>query len=372
MKRWIALAVFVVVLSTAATVAVQYMPASTGDAFPVFPVGSYGSKTAGALPKAVLEGGRVYEFGTMPQQATGKHSFVVKNTGRADLILTMISSTCSCTLAKFKDGEKAVVKPGESTDIVLEFETRVNNGDYDKGAEIGTNDPDLERFSLRVHGKVYPAVMTIPASEVVNFSNIANDVEDHQAYFALYSKDRPGLKIVKTTSSDPKQVVVTHEPASAADCKELKIEKGWKVGVNVKAGLPLGAFRHEVVVTTDHPKQPEVRMTVVGTMSGPVNIQPGRLIMHGVNGQSGDAGGVIVTVRNNRETRFEVVEAPPGLKVEIKPVEGSTRKGRYRLSVMVPPGTTARDIESEVVLKTDHPKAGKVIVPVSIWVQGAP
>lgn len=370
MKRWIVLAVFVVLLSTAATVAVQYMPAST-TRMPNFPVGSFNEKKTGPRPRAVLEGSQTYEFGTMPQHATGKHAWVVRNTGTADLELRMISSTCSCTLAKFKDGAGAVVKPGESTPIVLEFETRTNNGDYAKGAEIGTNDVDLPQFSLHVHGKVYPAVMTYPTSDTVNFLNIANDADDHKAYFALYSKDRPELKVVKATSSDPKNVLVTYDPLTAADCKELKVEKGWKVGVNARAGLPLGVFRHEVVITTDHPTQPEVRMNVVGKMTGPINLMPGHLIMHEVYGKTGDSGDMTLTVRNNRETKFEVFEAPKGIKVDIRPIEGSTRKGRYRLNVVVPPGTPAQEIEGEIVLKTDHPKAETVIVPVSIWVQGS-
>src|SRR5262249_61219442 len=100
MKRWIILAVFAVVLSTAGTVAVQLMDASPVPAGPTFPAGASVS-AKGAKPKAVLEGDQTYYFGTMPQRATGKHAWVVRNEGNADLVLHMISSTCSCTLAKF-------------------------------------------------------------------------------------------------------------------------------------------------------------------------------------------------------------------------------------------------------------------------------
>lgn len=368
MKRWILLAVFAVVLSTAATVAVQYMPASTGprDETP-FPVGPKADK--GPKPKAVLEEKTTFDFGTMAQQATGKHAWVVKNTGEADLELTMISSTCSCTLAKFKDGKSAVVKPGESTDIVLEFETRTNNGDYRKGANIGTNDPSLPQFSLHVHGNVYPAVMTMPPGGVVNFQGISNDDEDHVMHVAVYSKDRPETKIVKITTSKPDDILVTYTPLAELELKELQVDKGYHVSIDIKPTLPLGNFKEEVRVIVDHPQQSEVRLAVVGKMSGPISYTPtSGLEMHQVEGKTGGRGEVTLTVRNKRPVAFTVASAPKDLVVQVLPFDDSAKPGRYRLAVTIPPGTSAKKIEGDIVLKSDHPKASELSVPVSVWV----
>jgi len=376
MKRWLILAALVVVLASAATVAVQSLPASSaaGDGLR-FPVGKGAivkvdaTVPTGPQPKAVVEGDRTYEFGTMPQQSTGKHPFVVKNGGRGDLELTMISSTCSCTLAKFKDGKKAVVKPGESTEIVLEFETRENNGDYSKGAKIGTNDPDLPEFSLGVHGTVYPAVMTYPPGNSVNYFTLTTDEADHVNGVALYSKDRPETKVLSVRTSKPELIVATHEPLSAEDCKQLQVERGVKVLLNVKTGLPLGNFREEVMITTDHPRQPETHLTLTGRMVGPVNLLPDRLIMHDVSGESGGRKEIMISVRNGRETKFQVAQVPKGLTAEVLGGDAPGMKGRYRLSVTVPPGSPAREISEDIVLTTDHPQAGKLIVPVSVFIQ---
>jgi hypothetical protein len=367
MKRWIILAVLVVVLSTAATVAVQLMDASPVPGGPAFPVAA--SETArGSKAKAVLEGEPTFYFGTLPQRATGKHAWVVRNEGQSELILHMISSTCSCTLAKFKNGEKAVVPPGETTEIVLEYETRENNGDYEKGAEIGTNDPSLPQFSLHVRGKVFPAVVVYPSNTAI-FGNITNDEDDNRTLLALYSKDRPQTKVLKATSSRPKDLTVDFEPLEKKDAQQLGAEEGgYKLTFHARPGLPLGSFREEVILTTDHPKQPEVKVTVVGKMSGPVNLIPDRLFMHQVNGKTGGRGDMIIAVRGGRETKCEVVKAPKGLEVGIAPA-GGTSKGRYKLTVEVPPGTPAREIEGEIVIKTDHPRAATVTAPVSVWVQ---
>jgi len=347
------------------------MSAATPDrvAFPVV-TSVKASADGSAAPKALLEGEPTFEFGNLPQETTGTHSWVVKNVGRGDLELWMISATCSCTLAKFKDGKKATVKPGESTEIALQYETRGNNGDYRKGAEIGTSDPSLPQFSLYVHGQVHPAVMTLPPGGLVNYMSLSNDKEDHQFHLALFSQDRPDLKILKTTSSESEGITITSEPMSAADAKSVEAGGGYKVTVHLNPnGMPLGTFRREAVITTDHPKQPLVRLTITGKLSGPVNVIPENLQMHQVDGKVGGSKDLIVSVRSGRETKFSVDSAPKGLQAEVAP---SGKKGRYRLTVTVPPGSPAQEIDGDIVLKSDHPKADKVTVPVSVWVQSVP
>lgn len=373
MMRWVLFAVAVAGLASVATVAVQYVPMSAATPDRVaFPVGTSAKSSAdrSAAPKAVLEGDPTFEFGNLPQETTGTHSWVVKNVGRGDLEIWMIKATCSCTLAKFKDGKKATVKPGESTEITLEYETRGNNGDFRKGAEIGTSDPDLPEFSLYVHGQVHPAVTTLPPGGFVNFMNISNDKEDNQYHLALFSQDRPGLKILKTSSSESEGITITSEPMSAADAQSVDAGGGYKVTVHLNPnGMPLGTFRREAVITTDHPKQPLVRLTITGKLSGPVNVIPENLQMHQVDGKVGASRDLIVSVRSGRETKFTVDSTPKNLKAEIAP---SGMKGRYRLTVTVPPGSPAQEIEGEIVLKSDHPKADKVTLPVSVWVQRVP
>ena len=375
MKLWIILAAVVVALSSTATVAIQYLPVAGSTGGPSFPVGGAGlsDKELWGKPKAVVEGDRYFDFGTMPQQVVGKHNWVVRNEGQGVLELWMISSTCSCTLAKFKDGEKAYVKPGETTEITLEFETRSNNGTYEKGAEIGSNDPKLPQFPLHVRGKVYPAVMVFPPldSNVVNLLDIGNDDASHFTKLGIFSKDRPETKIVKVTTSAPKHIVCSWAPVKTEELKSMHLEACEQLLIELKTDLPLGPFRHEVVVTTDHPKQPEVRLTLTGTLIGPISLgNPGRLIMHSpvIDGKVGGTGKLDLTVAENRETQFEVVKAPRGITAAVLPAENAKMKGHYRLVVTVPPGTPAQNILSRIELKTDHPKARTLFVPVDIWV----
>jgi hypothetical protein len=373
MMRWIVLVVLLVGLSAAGTVAVQLWHSGDSDQpeVPHIPV----ALARGPRPRAVLDGNPVYEFGTLPQRTTGKHTWTVHNTGEADLELTMLSSTCSCTLAKFKNGSKAIVPPGKSDTIDLEFETRENNGEYLKGAEIGTNDPALESFSLRVKGMVYPAVITYPPEAVVNFGQITNESDDNLARIAVYSLDRPETKVVKITSANPnitgEVLELTPEELKTLPNQGQNVKRAMKVNLKVKAGMPLGLFREEAVIVTDHPKQPEVRVSLNGRMNGPIKAMPSNVMMHDVYTKAGAAGEIRVLVANRRPTKFKVVKKPEALDVEIVPSDADKQPGNYRLIVKVPPATSPQRFEGEIVLETDHPKAAEVIIPVSVWVLNA-
>ena len=56
--------------------------------------------------------------------------------------------------------------------------------------------------------------------------------------------------------------------------------------------------------------------------------------------------------------------------VAVTQLDPSSPGGQYLLTVTVPPGMPPGDIDDQIVLKTDHPKAGEVKIPVAIRIQG--
>ena len=83
---------------------------------------------------------------------------------------------------------------------------------------------------------------------------------------------------------------------------------------------------------------------------------------------------LVIMVRNAPETKFEVVEKPDNLKVEIIPSDVNTgtiaKVRRYKMVVTVPPGTPAGQIDGAITLKSDHPQASRVKIPVDVVVLG--
>src|SRR5271166_2777000 len=130
MLRWVILSVVVVVLAAAATLVAQYLNGSNPSWD--LPSGNR-TKTEGPQPLAEVDGSQTHEFGPMSTQKTGTHKWTLANKGQADLDIWLAGSTCMCTIAKMKQGEKATIKPGESTEIEVEWKTKEAVGEFNKG-----------------------------------------------------------------------------------------------------------------------------------------------------------------------------------------------------------------------------------------------
>jgi hypothetical protein len=365
MLRWIILGVAVVVLTALATLAVAFLPdPEAGTLVPA-------KTTTGPQPKLELDQEPIYQFGKMSQHAQGKHTWTIKNVGEADLELWMEGKpTCSCTIAKLENGQKAVVPPGGSTAIELEWNTKdFERDNYSQGATFGTNDASRPTFHLTVAGKVAPAVVVYPAP-TIPFQTISNE-DSHQARIAVFSPDRPKLKLTKLASSKPGLIVADFTPMTPEEAKQLKAEAGYRVNVVIKPGMPQGAFTEELVIQTDHPHRPEVKMSLTGNMLGPISVVPEGLRLPDVSGLKGAQRDLTLLVRGRPDTHFEVAHAPAKLQVDIARDDTPTLPGRYRMTVTVPPGTPSGWIKDSIILKTDHPRSSEVKIPVNIRVSRA-
>jgi hypothetical protein len=370
MKRWILLAALVVALSTAATVALQYVQVEPKSDSPQFPVVE---NQPGPKPWVEVLGDLTYKFDAKPQHDKFSNDWVIKNKGDGDLHLHLNATTCSCTVAEFPDHTKSkdiTVKPGGETRLHLTFDTKEFEGPYAKSATVGTNDPKHPEITFAAEGKVFPAVVFFPPERTIGFSSIPNDVE-HPAAVAMFSPDRPNLKIKKITSSKPDLIVADAVPLTKEEQAQIKAKGGgYRLSIRVKPGLPLGFFRDEIEIETDHPKQPKTKLTVTGKVVGPIALVPEHLRLHNISGRRGGSGQMTLMVRGFRDTKFEVEKKPEKLLVDISPTGGDSKAGKYKLTVTIPPGTSPGEIEDTIILKTDHPQASVVKIPIDVFILG--
>jgi len=96
---------------------------------------------------------KVFDFGTAPQRKTVEHDFVFTNTGKDDLIIHKVRSSCGCTAVSPKE---KVIKPGQSSSIKAIFHTGTYKGRQNKSITVITNDPDSPTTILRISGIVKP------------------------------------------------------------------------------------------------------------------------------------------------------------------------------------------------------------------------
>jgi hypothetical protein len=368
MKRWIVLIVTVIVLTAAVTFMTQNVTNSE-----LGPTAHAVNESKGPQPKVEIGGPLLYEFGKMSQFRKSSHVWEVKNVGNADLEMWMESSTCSCTIAKLATPPDSPakthvkVKPNETTPIELEWDTKQFQNEYSKGATIGTNDPRRPSFALSVKGVVYPPVMVFPP-EMITLNGISNE-EVTRTMVAVYSMDMPTMKVTKISTGRPEFFTTKQSPMTAEDRKNLNVPAGgYRIDVEVKPGLPLGRFSDALVIETDNPLQKETKVSIHGYATGPISVIPEKLSMRGVSGKNGATHSLSLLVRGGKDVLFEVVQKPDDrFDIQIARNDAApNQKGRWRLTLTIPPGTPPAHIEKEIILKTDHPSATEIKIPVSI------
>jgi hypothetical protein len=185
------------------------------------------------------------------------------------------------------------------------------------------------------------------------------------------SKDRPAMKITNLSTSRPGLIVATQEPFTDKDQKQFDIKTGHRVNVEIKPGMPLGMFHEDLVIETDHPLRPLVKVSVGGKTTGPISVVPERLSIPSVSSVQGYTKDLSLLVRGGRPTKFDIVRKPDKVKINISLNDTPTQKGRYRLRATVPPGTPPGVIEGDIVLKTDHPRCSEMKIPVMILISNA-
>ncbi len=88
-----------------------------------------------------------FDFGQTLQNKTVTKEFVVRNLGKADLVLEEVTTSCGCTAAL---PESKVIKPGAQTPLRVSVETRSSLGRAEKVVTIRSNDPTRAILQIKL------------------------------------------------------------------------------------------------------------------------------------------------------------------------------------------------------------------------------
>ena len=92
----------------------------------------------------------VFNFGTILEGEQVSTEFVFSNTGKADIIINKIETSCGCTVPEY---DKDPVKPGAKGSIRVRFDSNGKSGTQYKTIRIFSNSKD-DIFELVITGEV--------------------------------------------------------------------------------------------------------------------------------------------------------------------------------------------------------------------------
>ncbi|HCY75099.1 MAG TPA: hypothetical protein DHV28_04205 [Ignavibacteriales bacterium] len=101
-------------------------------------------------PKAVVKP-MSYDFGDIVQDSVFTTFYVITNEGGDLLEITKVNASCGCTAVM---SEKNELKPGESANIKVSFNSKGRTGKQSKIITVETNDPHNPAIKLALTGNV--------------------------------------------------------------------------------------------------------------------------------------------------------------------------------------------------------------------------
>ncbi len=95
-----------------------------------------------------------WDFGKVIQGEKPTHIFIVKNKGEGDLIIEGVKESCACIEASISTTR---IKPGESAEVKVSYDTTDYVGKDEKHFHIYSNDPQVPdtRINLYVETEVF-------------------------------------------------------------------------------------------------------------------------------------------------------------------------------------------------------------------------
>lgn len=351
------------------------------------------STPQGQGPKVEVEGGEIFDFGTMDRGSADKHNFVFRNVGNEPLVLTMGETTCKCTAMSsggktMEAKDQETIPPGGSFTVTLEWRTKTTEETFSQSAEFTTNDPRRETVRLLIHGRTVNAIE--PADERVVFPSISSN-EGAVADMFIYSHRDQELKILKHqwASADSNEFLdVAFLPLPDGEAAKKGARGGVRMRVSVKPGLRLGRTLHHLTLSTNYegienPVIP-IEVNVVGdiTLMGPkVRSATTTVVLGTIDQKEGLTHTVYLLVKgpHRDQTVPEIVEVAPGDSLQAtlgEPLTDSPTVKRIPITLKIPKGAlrgnflgTSDSKTGRIVLKTNHPQIKEIVITVMFVVQ---
>lgn len=217
------------------------------------------SPAAAGTPRAVIEE-TTHNAGEVPKGTIIEHDFIVRNDGDADLLVLDVKPACGCTTPGFD----RVIAPGTTGKITLKVDTARFKGPISKSATVQTNDPQQPTLRLVVNATVQTFIDVLPR-DVVNFRQYRGEESRQELTITSNEEGQFEIRDVQVTGES-----VRHELSRESDTQ-------YKLQVWADAESAVGNLNGTLKLITNSQREPEVRITVRGTILGQISVNPSTL-----------------------------------------------------------------------------------------------
>lgn len=210
-------------------------------------------------PKAVLKNIE-YDFGNIEQGKVVEFNFEISNSGDDVLRIDNVRASCGCTAAA---PEKKELRPGESTQILVSFNSSGRIGSQQKYVYLTTNDPSSSEIKLKITGNILPQGSPTSNDKLpkIVFSENQYDfgivkegeIVSHTFKFSNKGKATLQIKDIKTSCGCT---------AALISDKEIPPGKQGTLKVELDTKNRQGRMSRTITVVSNDPEEPNKILTI--------------------------------------------------------------------------------------------------------------
>lgn len=331
----------------------------------------------GPYPKAVFAETE-HAFGRMEVGQEDSHDFVIKNEGEAELEIAKGSTTCQCTISEVGDNR---IPPGGTATITLRWKPTQQTDNFEKGAEILTNDPVNPVFQLKILGMVVPRFVLMPSD---NWEiREVNESQPSTTMGLVLSPVIDDLGLDKLIYDETRMKIKVH-PATAEQVAQMQGKSGFGLEVSVLPGMPVGTFQYPLQIVTNAPERKAdgtlgekaiLKVNITGRRDGPVRIlgpafrqEASAIALGAFPATDGKSVTLNLLVRECPDEGLKILSVetdPPELAAEFTGEPKAVGVAMRHTLKLTMPGSTNRILKNEespglVLIKTNHTQAPEI------------
>jgi hypothetical protein len=242
-------------------------------------------------------------------------TFVVKNSGGSDLLISDARPGCGCTVANYD----RVIKPGAEGKVVTSVDTKAFTGPISKSVLLVSNDPERGQINLFIKATVKPFVDILP-QPYVRVAIVKGDSDSRDVI--LLSEE----KTFKPTVAEVSQNYVKAEIAPAGEKDKIPGHPGeqYRVRITVTPDAPEGLLNAPVRISTGVPQQPMIEIPISGVVRARVSVTPVLVNFGNFTAGKDPITRNIVVTNNKPGTPVKVTRAEvsiPGFITDVVPTQ---------------------------------------------------
>ena len=205
------------------------------------------------------------DAGTVAKGQVIETTFLVKNNGGSDLVISDARPGCGCTVASFDK----VIKPGAEGKVMTSVDTKSFSGPISKSVLLVSNDPERAQINLFIKATVKPYVDVLP-QPYVRMSVVKGDSDARDVIILSEEKS------FKPTIAETSQPYVKAEVSPAGEKDKIPGHPGeqYKLHITVTGDAPEGLLNAPIRITTGVSQQPSIEVPVSGLVRARVSVTP--------------------------------------------------------------------------------------------------